>query len=69
MTVAEQSLYLQKLWASISKYSVFKVIIGGDFNDVLDIEADVRKQKRIVSNKPFMDFGEETNLSDVWRAF
>ena len=65
------SRVLQRLWVQITKYQVAKIILGGDFNAVTDIELEstTSSGKRELRTTLFSDFVEETGLSDPWRAF
>ena len=49
---------------------MFKIVLGGDFNEILDEELDSRNPAYYpVKTEKFNAFVEETGLSDVWRAF
>ena len=61
---------LQRLWAQVTKFNVPKIILGGDFNAVLDPQLEtLSHQHRKSRTCTFSDFIEETHLSDPWRVF
>ena len=62
---------LQHLWKCVLKYPAAKVVLGGDFNQVMDCMMDTLagKTNREPSAQVFADFVEQVGLSDVWRAF
>ena len=69
---------LQELWCSVEKFPAFKILIGGDFNAISDIDLDVqhttqadkdRNLWRQPRTKVFQEFIEHTGLNDVWRNF
>ena len=61
---------LQRLWNCVLKYPAAKVILGGDFNQVLDCKLDTLSGH--LAREPcaqiFSDFTEQAGLSDAWRA-
>ena len=63
--------FLQRLWHRMTKLDAFRIIIGGDFNEVVDRELDA--QASLPRSKSdvlyFNKFLEDTGLSDVWRAY
>ena len=64
---------LQELYVVYSQFNVPRLIMGGDFNMVLDGKLDCISLKdhyhRSSSiSKAFSEFCEETGLSDVWRT-
>ena len=67
------SRFLQDLWKAVHKFPAFKVLVGGDFNAVSDIELDVLGSKDRTWRQSFtsllQSFIDETGLTDVWRAF
>ena len=65
------SQVLQHLWVQVTKFQVAKIILGGDFNAVTDIELEstTSSGKRELRTTLFADFLEEAGLSDPWRAF
>ena len=65
----EKTTHFQKLWAHITKYAIFKIIVGGDFNEIVQPQLDVRTSRKGLGPVVFSTFLEETGLSDVWRAF
>ena len=62
---------LQHLWKAVLENPSFKVLIGGDFNTVADLDYDVVDKKfcawQTKQADVFSKFIEETNLSDVWK--
>jgi len=56
----------------VSNFKCEEIVIGGDFNLVLDVEKDkrgglVRTHKNAL--KVIRDFSENLGLSDIWRIF
>ena len=64
---------LQLLWKTVLENPSFKVLIGGDFNAVEDLDVDVADKRssewRLKQAEVFSKFMEETNMSDVWKVF
>ena len=59
------------MWTNVQKFPNYKILIGDDFNAVLDIEKDAasprywRKAYANILNR----FIEQSGLTNVWRAF
>ena len=61
---------LQHLWNCVLKYPAAKVILGGDFNQILDCRLDTLSgnSAREPCAQTFSDFAEQAGLSDAWCA-
>lgn len=51
----------------MSKYPVAKVILGGDFNMVMDNQLDRYPPKRTPNSKKLIEFTNRLDLIDIWR--
>lgn len=51
----------------MSKYPVAKVILGGDFNMVMDNQLDRCPPKPAPNSKKLIDFTKRLDLTDIWR--
>ena len=64
---------LQELFVAFSQFNVPRVILGGDFNMMMDVDCDsIFPDKTAHSARPiannFSEFCEGVGLSDVWRT-
>lgn len=51
----------------MAKYPVAKVILGGDFNMVMDNQLDRWPSKLTPNSKKLIDFTKRLDLIDIWR--
>ena len=61
------SSWLFDLWTAVSKFPTHKILLGGDFNALLD-ENDSRP-RTLPYSRVFNQFLEESDLTDCWRVF